>query len=164
MESLRRKLSTTKRPETTNRNLLPELNQYRQNNVALQKQIESLMAKLNESKKGERELRNKLEASEKECMEWQDKASAFDKVTKNVQALQNTIDHLENRLEIANTERLDAEEQLFHLQKQKSPFDLSLPKLQVPAAMEQKVLFFWSKIAIFVAYHLTVSSQYKTPT
>lgn len=36
MESLKRKLSTTRRPETTGRNLLPELNQYKQNNVALQ--------------------------------------------------------------------------------------------------------------------------------
>lgn len=36
MESLKRKLSTTRRPETAGRSLLPELNQYKQNNVALQ--------------------------------------------------------------------------------------------------------------------------------
>jgi hypothetical protein len=36
MESLKRKLSTTRRPETVNRNFLPELNQYKQNTVALQ--------------------------------------------------------------------------------------------------------------------------------
>jgi len=36
MENLKRKLSTTRRPETASRNLLPELNQYKQNYVALQ--------------------------------------------------------------------------------------------------------------------------------
>jgi hypothetical protein len=36
MENLKRKLSSTRRPETASRNLLPELNQYKQNNVALQ--------------------------------------------------------------------------------------------------------------------------------
>ena len=137
MENLRRKLSTTKRPETTNRNLLPELNQYRQNNVALQKQIESLMAKLNESKKSERELRTALDGAEQKCLEWQEKAGQNDKLAKNLKALQNTIDHLENRLEIANIERLDAEEQLFNFQVQKSPFDITLPKLQVPSALDQ---------------------------
>ncbi|CAO2656324.1 Nn.00g051270.m01.CDS01 [Neocucurbitaria sp. VM-36] len=138
MENLRRKLSTTKRPETTNRNLLPELNQYKQNNVALQKQIESLMAKLNESKKNEREARTTLEGAERKCVEWQEKAGKADKLAKGVQALQNTIDHLENRLEIANIERLDAEEQLFNLQIQKSPFDVALPKLQVPSTEHPK--------------------------
>lgn len=136
MESLKRKLSTTRRPETVNRNLLPELNQYKQNNVALQKQIESLMAKLNESKKGERALKTKLDEVEQKCVEWQDQAGKADKLTKNVQALQNTIDHLENRLEIANIERLDAEEQLFNLRDQKSPFDMALPKLQVATAID----------------------------
>lgn len=136
MENLRRKLSTTKRPETTNRNLLPELNQYKQNNVALQKQIESLMAKLNESKKKEREARTTLEGAEEKCVEWQEKAVKVDKLVKSVQALQNTIDHLENRLEIANIERLDAEEQLFNLQIQKSPFDVALPRLQMPSAKD----------------------------
>jgi hypothetical protein len=36
METLKRRLSSTRRPETMNRNLLAELNQYKQNNVALQ--------------------------------------------------------------------------------------------------------------------------------
>lgn len=36
MENLKRKLSSTRRPETASRNLLPELNQFKQNNVALQ--------------------------------------------------------------------------------------------------------------------------------
>ncbi|KAI4692918.1 uncharacterized protein J4E88_001288 [Alternaria novae-zelandiae] len=124
MESLKRKLSATRRPEMTTRNLLPELNQYRQNNVALQQQIESLMAKLNESKKSERELRSTLGLTEMRCAEFEDKATHADKLAKSTQALQNTIDHLESRLEIANTERLDAEEQLSNLMNGKSPFDL----------------------------------------
>ncbi|KAI4927319.1 hypothetical protein J4E85_005829 [Alternaria conjuncta] len=101
-----------------------ELNQYRQNNVALQQQIESLMAKLNESKKSERELRSTLGLTEMRCAEFEDKAAHADKLAKSTQALQNTIDHLESRLEIANTERLDAEEQLSNLVNGKSPFDL----------------------------------------
>jgi hypothetical protein len=44
-------------------------------------------------------------------------------------------DHLENRLEIANIERLDAEEQLFNLQTQKSPFDFKLQDLRVPSPL-----------------------------
>ncbi|KAH8727133.1 hypothetical protein GQ44DRAFT_770569 [Phaeosphaeriaceae sp. PMI808] len=127
MENLKRKLSSARRPETTSRSLLPELNQYKQNNVALQKQIELLMAKLNESKKSERAAKSK-------CDEWQEKAEAAEKVEKSAQALQNTIDHLENRLEIANIERLDAEEHLFNVQAQKSPFDFSLSKLQAASS------------------------------
>ncbi|KAG9192027.1 hypothetical protein G6011_10761 [Alternaria panax] len=131
MENLKRKLSSTRRPETTTRNLLPELNQYKQNNLALQQQIESLMAKLTESKKSERELRNILGMTEMKCAEFEDKAAHADKLAKSMQALQNTINHLESRLEVANTERLDAEEQLLNLRNQKSPFDLSIPKSQV---------------------------------
>ncbi|KAF1843913.1 uncharacterized protein K460DRAFT_153963 [Cucurbitaria berberidis CBS 394.84] len=138
MENLRRKLSTTKRPETASRNLLPELNQYKQNNVALQKQIESLMAKLNESKKSERALQTTLNEVEQKLVKWQEKADKAEKLAKSVQALQNTIDHLENRLEIANIERLDAEEQLFNLQVQKSPFDVALPKLQMPSDADRR--------------------------
>lgn len=132
MENLKRKLSSTRRPETASRNLLPELNQYKQNNVALQKQIESLMAKLNESKKSERALKTSLEEMTQSCSDWQDKAEEAGKVAKSAQALQNTIDHLENRLEIANIDKLDAEEQLFNFQSQKSPFDFKLPHLQIP--------------------------------
>jgi hypothetical protein len=93
------------------------------------KQIESLMAKLNESKKSERSLKTSLEELRQTCDAWQEKAEDAYKAVKSAQALQNTIDHLENRLEIANTERLDAEEQLFNIQTQKSPFDSTLPKL-----------------------------------
>jgi chromosome segregation ATPase len=135
MESLKRKLSSTRRPETANRNLLPELSQFRQNNVALQKQIESLMAKLNESKQSERALRKSLDKVTQQCNEWQEKAEEASKAGKNAQALQNTIDHLENRLEIANIEKLDAEEQLFLIQAQKSPFDFHLG-LQTPPAVK----------------------------
>jgi chromosome segregation ATPase len=135
MENLKRKLSSTRRPETTSRNLLPELNQYKQNNVALQKQIESLMAKLNESKQSERTLRASLDEMTRQSDDWQEKAAQASKAEKGLQALQNTINHLEHRLESANIERLDAEEQLFLIQAQKSPFDFHLPGLQVPSGV-----------------------------
>jgi predicted RNase H-like nuclease (RuvC/YqgF family) len=122
MESLKRKLSSTRRPETANRNLLPELSQFRQNNVALQKQIESLMAKLNESKQSERALRKSLDKVTQQCNEWQEKAEEASKAGKNAQALQNI-------------EKLDAEEQLFLIQAQKSPFDFHLG-LQTPPAVK----------------------------
>ena len=79
-----------------------------------------------------------LDGAEQKCVEWKEKAGKADKLAKSVQALQNTIDHLENRLEIANIERLDAEEQLFNFQIQKSPFDVALPKLQMPSAVDLK--------------------------
>jgi hypothetical protein len=56
-----------------------------------------------------------------------------DQLEKSTSALQNTIDHLEHRLEMANCEKIDAEEQLFNLQSQRSPFDPKPPKLQMPA-------------------------------
>ncbi|KAJ4309482.1 hypothetical protein N0V94_008909 [Neodidymelliopsis sp. IMI 364377] len=130
MESLKRKLSTTRRPETASRNLLPELNQYKQNNVALQTQISSLMAKLNESKKSEKALRATLQDIEQRCAEWEGKADQAQQLESSVQALQNTIDHLENRLEIANTEKLDAQEEIFNMRALKSPFDAQFPELQ----------------------------------
>jgi chromosome segregation ATPase len=107
-------------------------------NCSSRKQIESLMAKLNESKQSERSLRTLLDDSERVCNEWQERAADAKKATKNARALQNTIDHLENRLEIANIERLDAEEQLCHLQEQKSPFDFNLSVLQPSSAGEHE--------------------------
>jgi chromosome segregation ATPase len=83
------------------------------------------MAKLNDSKKSERELRSILGQTEMRCAEFEDKAAHADKLAKSMQALQNTIDHLESRLEIANTERLDAEEQLSNLMNDRSPFDVT---------------------------------------
>lgn len=136
MENLKRKLSTARRPETGNRDMVRELNQYKQNNAALQKQIESLMAKLNQSKKNERNLATTLEEVEKNCTEWQEKARKVDQLEKSTLALQNTIDHLEHRLEMANCEKLDAEEQLFNMQSQRTPFDPTPPKLQVPGPAE----------------------------
>jgi chromosome segregation ATPase len=132
MENLKRKLSVARRPETGNRELIRELNKYKQNNVALQKQIESLMAKLNQSKKNERGLAATLEEIEKRCTEWQEKASKAEQLEKSTLALQNTIDHLEHRLEMANVEKLDAEEQIWNLQTGRSPFDPTPPKLRVP--------------------------------
>ncbi|KAF2129957.1 hypothetical protein P153DRAFT_396295 [Dothidotthia symphoricarpi CBS 119687] len=136
MESLKRRLSTSRRPDTANRNLLPELNQFKQNNAALQKQIESLMAKLNESKKSERTLKDSLQDSEDRCTQWQDQAVRADKIAKSAKALQNTIDNLENRLEIANIDKLDAEEQLFNLRVQQCPFDIGTSKPRCPAVAE----------------------------
>jgi hypothetical protein len=133
MESLKRKLSAARRPEVGNRDMILQLNQYKQNNTAFQKQIESLMGKLNQSKKNERRLTHTLEEMEKNCTEWQAKASKVEEMEQGTLALQNTIDHLEYRLEMANTEKLDAEEHLFNLQSGRSPFDPPTPpKLQVP--------------------------------
>jgi chromosome segregation ATPase len=96
------------------------------------------MAKLNESKRAERELRSTLGVSEQRCAELEDKAGHADKLAKSMQALQNTIDHLESRLEIANVERLDAEEQLSNLREERSPFDVALPKIQIPSVTDGK--------------------------
>jgi len=138
MEDLRRKISATRRPEPANRNFLPELNQHKQNNVALQKQVKSLMAKLNQSKKNEQGSRDALDKFEGERNEWRIKIQQAESLAKTVEASQNTIDHLESRLEIANSERLDAEEQLFNLRLEKSPFDAVLPKLEAEPAVGGK--------------------------
>jgi prefoldin subunit 5 len=152
-DNLRRKLSTTRRPEATARNLLPELNQYKQNSVALQKQIESLMAKLNESKRTERELRSTLGSAEQRCAELEGKRGHDDKLAKTMQALQNTIDHLESRLEIANAERLDAEEQLSNLRDEKSPFDIALLNIQVADDGQKKVSIRFPGAYLLISKH-----------
>lgn len=132
MENLKRKLSSARRPETGNGDAIRELNMFKQNNVALQRQVESLMTKLNQSKEEERKQKRMLEDVNKTCVEWQEKASKVEQMEKTTLALQNTIDHLEHRLEIANCDKVDAEEQLFNLQSQKSPFDKKPPRLEVP--------------------------------
>ena len=135
MDSLKRKLSSARRPETGNREMIRDLHQYKQNNAALQKQIESLMAKLNQSKKNERSLATTLEGVERNCSDWQEKASKAEQLERGTLALQNTVDNLEHRLEMANCEKLDAEEQLYHVQSQSTPFDLATKKptkLQMP--------------------------------
>ncbi|KAH6637388.1 hypothetical protein C7974DRAFT_389411 [Boeremia exigua] len=132
MESLKRKLSTTRRPQNGDRNLLPELNQYKQNNAALQTQISSLMAKLNESKKSEKATRATLEDVEQRCAKVERQFSEAQQLASSAQALQNTIDHLENRLELANSEKLDAQEELFNMRALKSPFDAQFPDLHLP--------------------------------
>jgi chromosome segregation ATPase len=95
------------------------------------------MAKLNESKRSERELRSTLGMAEQRCAELEDKAGHADKLAKSIQALQNTIDHLESRLEIANVERLDAEEQLSNLREERSPFDIALSNTQLSRATDR---------------------------
>jgi hypothetical protein len=81
------------------------------------------MAKLNESRKSEKALKVSLQEVEQKCLEWEDKASKAEKLAQNTEALQNSIDHLEHRLEMANAERLDAQEEVFNLRMHKSPFD-----------------------------------------
>jgi chromosome segregation ATPase len=131
--------------------LLPELNQYKQNNVALQKQIESLMAKLNDLKRNEKGLRNTLGAAEQRCAELENIVEQADKLAKTMQALQNTIDHLESRLEIANTERLDAEEQLSNLRDERSPLGFPLSNTYMRSDTE----FGNMVCATLVGYHST---------
>ncbi|KAF2278474.1 uncharacterized protein EI97DRAFT_255805 [Westerdykella ornata] len=140
MDNLKRKLSVARRPETGNRELVRELNLYKHNNAALQKQIESLMAKLNQAKTNERNLTATLEEIERNCTEWQAKASKVEQLEKSALALQNTIDHLEHRLELANTSKLDAEEHLLNLQMGRSPFDRrpTPPKLTVPESVPRQ--------------------------
>ncbi len=138
MEKLKRKLSATRRSETY-RNLIPELNQCKQNNVALQKQIEALMAKLNMSKQNEKALRTMVERAEQKSSEWKEAAGRAEKLASNVQGLQNTVDHLEHRLEIANIERLDAQEELFNTRTNHSPFDVALMRFQSVKNKDQKV-------------------------
>ncbi|KAF2679079.1 hypothetical protein K458DRAFT_422507 [Lentithecium fluviatile CBS 122367] len=124
MESLKRKLSAARRPEVGNGDAIRELNMYKQNNVALQKQVELLMTKLNQSKETERNQRRTLENIEKTFDEVQKKASKVEQLEKSTLALQNTIDHLEHRLEIANCVKVDAEEQLWNLRRQRTIFDV----------------------------------------
>lgn len=57
-----------------------------------------------------------------------DKVMRANKLVEKIQTLNNTVAHLESRLEIANTNRLDAEEQLSAWKDQKSPFDLIFPE------------------------------------
>ncbi|KAF2794990.1 hypothetical protein K505DRAFT_374250 [Melanomma pulvis-pyrius CBS 109.77] len=150
MENLKRKLSVARRPEVGNRDTIRELNQYKQNNAALQKQIESLMAKLNQSKQNERKLTHTLEEIEKNCAEWQEKASKVEQLEKGALALQNTIDHLEYRLEVANVDKLDAEEHLFNLQSNRTPFDQPMPpKLQVPPVPHSRMSAHTSMSTVF---------------
>ncbi|KAF2730438.1 hypothetical protein EJ04DRAFT_579840 [Polyplosphaeria fusca] len=137
MENLKHKLSLARRPETGNRDTIRELNLYKQNNAALQKQIESLMAKLNQSKTSERALAAGMENIEKQLAEVQDKAKRAVQSEKTILAMQNTMDHLEYRLDMANSEKLDAEEQLLNLQLQRSPFDPKPSKLQTLANSRQ---------------------------
>lgn len=86
------------------------------------------MAKLNESKQSERALRVSVDDMTRERDGWQQRAEEANTQVKNAQALQNTIDHLENRLEIANIEKLDAAEQLLNFQLQRSPFEINFPR------------------------------------
>lgn len=98
------------------------------------KQIESLMAKLNESKTSERQLKKSLSDSQQQCSELECKVQEAGDLVRDAHALQNTINHLENRLEIANIEKLDAQEQLCNVQAGRSPFDFSDPKMRIAVA------------------------------
>ncbi|KAL5420535.1 hypothetical protein PMIN04_006407 [Paraphaeosphaeria minitans] len=132
MENLKKKLSMAKKHETGNGDAVRELNLYRQNNEALQKQVESLMKKLNHSEERGREQQRMLEETQEACDQWQEKANKAGDLKKSTMALQNTIDHLEYRLELANVDKVDAEETLLNIQSHKTPFDPKPPKVHVP--------------------------------
>lgn len=88
------------------------------------------MAKLNESKKSEKALKASIQEVEQRCAEAERKTGEAEELASSARALQNTIDHLESRLEISNTEKLDAQEELFNMRALKSPFDAQFPELQ----------------------------------
>ncbi|KAF2641355.1 hypothetical protein P280DRAFT_310434 [Massarina eburnea CBS 473.64] len=124
MEHLKRRLTTTRRPEIDDNNLIRERDKYRNNCQAFEEQIVRLTGRLNQVK-DERDdyakVAHNLEFAREELVR---KASRIEQLEKNSSALQNTIDHLEHRLELANVQKLDAEEQLHNWNTQKSPFDV----------------------------------------
>lgn len=130
---MKRKLFASPRLETGTQNLYLELSLHARNNAALQKQVDSLTTKLNESNESERKLRSTLNLTETKGAAWEEKAKhankLIDKLTEKIHALKNTASDLEARLEIANAKRLDAEEQLSNWRDKKSPFDLTPTKL-----------------------------------
>lgn len=132
MENLKKKLSLAKRPDVGNGDAVRELSLYKQSNEALQKQVESLMTKINQSKEEDRKQKQTIEELQKSCDEWKVKANDAERLQKSTMALQNTIDHLEYRLEVANVDKVEAEEQLFNIRSQRTPFEPKTPKLQVP--------------------------------
>ncbi len=71
-----------------------------------------------------------LQEVEQRCTELEATASDEQQLASSAQALQNTIDHLESRLEVANSEKLDAQEELFNMRALRSPFDAQFPELQ----------------------------------
>jgi hypothetical protein len=118
-----------RRPETATQELDLEFDLHAKNNAALRKQIDSFTTKLTDLNKNDRELKIALGTAEMKRAEWEDKARHADKLDEKIQALQDTVAHLEARLEIANAKRLDAEEQLSNWKDKKSPFDLPIVKL-----------------------------------
>jgi hypothetical protein len=127
MENLKRKLSAARRPDVSNGDMVRELNMYKTNCGALQRQIDLLMTKLNQSKTAEREKQQKLDDIQVKWDDYQKKASKVEQVDKSSVALQNTIDHLEYRLEMANVDKVELEEQLFNLQRMRHIFDPKHP-------------------------------------
>lgn len=85
MQALKRRLSSAKKPDIGPIDVVMDRDRLRQANQALERQVEALMSKLNQSRKAER-------------------------------ALQNTVDNLEARLELANVEKVDALEEHHNLQ------------------------------------------------
>src|ERR1700722_7193217 len=71
MQALKRRLSSAKKPDIGPIDVVMDRDRLKQANQALERQVEALMSKLNQSRKAER-------------------------------ALQNTVDNLEARLELAN--------------------------------------------------------------
>ncbi|KAF1956529.1 hypothetical protein CC80DRAFT_59693 [Byssothecium circinans] len=120
MEHLKRRLTVTKRHEIDHDNLIRERDLYRNNCDAFEAQIARLTGRLNQVKDERDEYAKTCKNLEFAREELEKKASKSEKSTL---ALQNTVDHLEYRLELANVQKLDAEEQVYHLRTRTSPFN-----------------------------------------
>jgi len=158
MDSLKRKLSGARRPENSSRNLLPELNLYKQNNIALQKQIELLMAKLSDSKRREREAQAAREQAEYERAEWEFQAEKASRLSKNERDLQNTTGHPDSRRAMTNSVRLEAEEQPCDIRVDKSPLDVDLHDCRDPMVTDPGIAMAIQKP------HISISTISKAPS
>jgi chromosome segregation ATPase len=124
MDQLKRMMVNVRRPEVDTNNLVRERNLYREKCKEYADQIGNLMATLNqyqEEGNKSKKIAANLQIVRKEL---EKKASKIAQLEKSTLALQNTINHLEYRLEIANADKLDAQEQLYNMKMKKSAFDV----------------------------------------
>jgi hypothetical protein len=140
MDSLKRKLSAARRPDANSGDTIRELNMYKKSCEALQRQIDLLMVKLNDSQAADREKQNKLDDARAKLEEYEKNASKVAHGEKSTSALQNTVDHLEYRLQMANIEKVELEEHLWHLQRMRHIFDPKSPStLPLPPVDRQSM-------------------------
>ncbi|PVH97683.1 hypothetical protein DM02DRAFT_630873 [Periconia macrospinosa] len=133
MERFKRKLSATRRVQpASSRNLSRESSlqesspAQESNEKAVETQLERVMQNLKATKASEEKYMGLLEDAERTCTEYKKKASKTEQLEKNIVALQNTVDHLEYRLELTNVEKVDLAEKLHNVQTKSSPFDVKL--------------------------------------